>query len=60
METIEFYDGEETRPVVDGLDRYESSIFKEQIYKALSTIGDSIKNGTKKQEETKENINKNK
>jgi hypothetical protein len=58
METIEFYDGEETRPVVDGSDRYESSIFKEQIFKALSTIGDIIKNGTKKQKETKENKNK--
>lgn len=49
MDTIKFYDDEETRPVVDGSDRYESSIFKDQIYKALSTIGDIIKNGAKKE-----------
>ncbi len=29
MDTIKFYDDEETRPVVDGSDRYESSIFKD-------------------------------
>jgi hypothetical protein len=45
METIEFYDGEETRPVVDGSKRYGSSIFKDQIYKAVNTVEDIIKNG---------------
>ncbi|MCH4211393.1 MAG: hypothetical protein LKF70_01125 [Prevotella sp.] len=52
METIEFYDGEETRPVVDGSKRYGSSIFKDQIYKAVNTVEDIIKNGIKKRKET--------
>lgn len=56
-DVIRFYLGEETKPVVEGLDRYDNSIFQYQMRQALSVVATRIGNKSPSSDEWSDETN---